>query len=198
MTHPMVTDEDRSTASAIGIPEGARLGRAIVTGSVLDPPLPEMSVDCLGVEMPLSPVERPTPWPVVVDGALSAPHRVLQVWQRVVRREGSPLVLTATWRPDGRGSQALSGMEGSSTKDIERFLGPARRLLFHSDPGGRPPGSRSRRRIPVLDAIRANPGMTDEEVISLAISHQAWDFDGGDYHLRARRIARFRQDSRAD
>jgi hypothetical protein len=192
MRDPVVTDDDRHIAAALGMPAGAKLGRALIHGSIAGPDLADMTIECLGVELPLAPVQVPSPWPVVVDGQWHTPDRVLQVWHRVVRRRGSPLFLTATWSPKSR-SQTLAGMEGQSAARIRTFLAAARVLLLHEDHGGRPQGSHSIRRRPVLDAIRAQPDMVDDEIVALAKRLGAWEPDGGDYHLRNKRIARLRK-----
>jgi len=199
MRPPAVTAEDRATADLLGIPGDARLGRAVMT--MTWPSLPVYRVDWLGVELEPAPVSRPTPWPVIVDGALRAPSRVLQGWQRVASREGSSMRLVAIWHPDNGRTERLEGLAGQSSGTVCRFLRDARYLLLRSEVGGRPPGARGAARRPVIEAIRAKPTMTDAEIVDMvrqsgALPQSTDDWvPSTDQANLAKRVARLRRDA---
>jgi len=69
-----------------------------------------------------------------------------------------------------------------------RDLGKAARV-------GRKPGSTNRGRDALLDAINANPSMSDDELDGLGVDLAGWITSEGDYDLRRKRVKRAREDA---
>lgn len=62
-------------------------------------------------------------------------------------------------------------------------------------PAGRKPGARNRARQDVVDAVRADPMMTDDAIDKLGRKAVGWIDARGDYDLRRKRIAAIRRDA---